>query len=935
MSKRTIDRWSRGAKGQALVWVTVLMTVLSLSPLGLQVAAAAAQPQSQAQQQPQSAQQGQQYLEIHVVECSPGTTGTGESLFDACHANGLNDVGVRIASTDPALGIDQDKTTERVGGAGPGIVNTGDIPAGEYQVTIDVPAEGNAFSVYCSVAEGEDVVATTPDNAAQATLTLTGADVVCDWYVLPQSLAQIDIAMYACDGAALPGDGRAWEDLSAACTTPAQDVAVNLTSLATSAETTTPIDDQGMVSFRDLAAGDYSLYSDAPADTTDEYLFCEYTGQPRYEKDFDDNGVTIFTDLQGEQIACDWFVVTVAAAATATAVPTEGLTQAVPTATGTAPLEPSANLAAQDAALASIGAALRACPQGYDVTASGTDYGTFQQNCTGPVTDVVMTLTDSQGGQTQVPTDANGVAAFPNLAPDTYALFSSIPLEAAKEYVFCTIGDTTTQKELSDRGVTTFTDLETEQVACDWYVVPEDLRGEENGGSLTVHLAVCPEEYTGDRLFDDCHSDGIADQQFTLNGPAGEQTGTTEILQSPGPGITTFSELPTGDYTLAGGPPGDFGSVKLYCSDQTTNQRIDVSVDSTIATFSLGENQDVLCDWYYIPENASGITPTPSPTPTEAPRAEILVTLYECAETNADSGYAGATYQQLADACQTPVNDVTFSLSSQGGPPISAATGVSGDGAVRFYDLVPADYTLTPSLPNTVTSAAVFCRIGDGDVYQKSLQNGATTFVDVAGEQIACSWFAAPLRQSQPSGPTGSVTVRELLCQRDRSEIQDWERECTPGSTGTSFTLSSSDGAITQQATPNDQGVLVFGQLPDGFYDLKQDSGVWCRAAAERVDSRSRVIVRDGGNTDVFIYECGQVSALPSTGAGAEASTAAPGPLTASRFAAMLLLILAVPVFGAGVLHARRPAPRVVPVEQPGASEPVRSASGKLWIRFR
>jgi hypothetical protein len=941
MSNRTIDRWSRGARRQALVWATVLMTILSLGPLGLQVAAA--QPQAPDQQQPQAAQQGQQYLEIHVAECPPGIAGTGQSLFDACHANGLDNVGVRITSTDTALGIDQSKTTERVGGAGPGIVNTGDIPAGEYQVTVDVPAQGNAFSIYCSVADGEDVVATTPDNAAQATITLSGTDVVCDWYVLPQAPAKIDIAMYACDEAALSGDGRAWEDLSAACTSPAQDVEVTLTSLATNAQTTTPVDAQGKVSFPDLAAGDYSLYSDAPADTTDEYLFCEYTGQPRYEKGFDDNGVTTFTGLQGEQIACDWYVVTVAGAssptatatATATASPTESLTQAMPTATATAPLEPSTNLTAQDEALASIGVALRACPQGYDTAASGTDYATFQQNCTGPVSDVVMTLTDTQGGQSQLPTDSNGVAAFPNLAPDTYTLYSSIPLEAAREYVFCTTGDTTEQKELSDRGVATFTDLETEQITCDWYVVPEDLRGQENGGSLTVHLAACPTEYSGDRLFDDCHGNGIADQQFTLTGPAGEQTATTEIPQSPGPGITTFSELPAGDYTLAGGPPGDFGTVDLYCSDQATNQRIDASIESTIATFAVGENQDILCDWYYIPENASGITPTPSPTPTEAPRAEILVTLYECAATDAASGYAGASYDQLQQSCQTPVNDVTFTLGDVGAPPLSAATGVSGDGAVRFYDLVPADYTLSPSLPNTLTSAAVYCRIGDGDVYQKSLQNGATTFLDVESEQISCDWFAAPVRQQQPSGPSGSITVREYLCQKDRGEIQDWERECTPGSTGTSFTLTSSDGAITQQATPNDQGVLVFGQLPDGFYDLKQDSGVWCRAAAERVDSRSRVIVRDGGNTDVFIYECGQVNALPSTGSGSAVSTGAPGPLTASTVATMLLLLLAVPLFGAGVLHARRPVPQAVPVEDWSAPAPLRTERGTHWIRFR
>jgi hypothetical protein len=43
---------------------------------------------------------------------------------------------------------------------------------------------------------------------------------------------------------------------------------------------------------------------------------------------------------------------------------------------------------------------------------------------------------------------------------------------------------------------------------------------------------------------------------------------------------------------------------------------------------------------------------------------------------------------------------------------------------------------------------------------------------------------------------------------------------------------------------------------------------MWCKAKAERVDSQSRVIVEGGHNTDVFIYQCAQVTDLPSTGTG-------------------------------------------------------------------
>ena len=102
-----------------------------------------------------------------------------------------------------------------------------------------------------------------------------------------------------------------------------------------------------------------------------------------------------------------------------------------------------------------------------------------------------------------------------------------------------------------------------------------------------------------------------------------------------------------------------------------------------------------------------------------------------------------------------------------------------------------------------------------------------------------------------------------MLCEGDRSTIKDWERECRPGSSGVSFTVTSSTGSVNQTLTPNDQGVAVFTGLPNDYYEVKQSEGAWCRAQAERVDSQSRVIVSGGGNTDVFFYQCNQQIGLP------------------------------------------------------------------------
>lgn len=80
--------------------------------------------------------------------------------------------------------------------------------------------------------------------------------------------------------------------------------------------------------------------------------------------------------------------------------------------------------------------------------------------------------------------------------------------------------------------------------------------------------------------------------------------------------------------------------------------------------------------------------------------------------------------------------------------------------------------------------------------------------------------------------------------------------------------LASTEGAITRNASTNAEGIAVFSDLPDGFYTLTQEEGMWCKARAERVDSQSRVIVDGGHNTDVFLYQCNDVTQLPSTGSG-------------------------------------------------------------------
>ena len=187
---------------------------------------------------------------------------------------------------------------------------------------------------------------------------------------------------------------------------------------------------------------------------------------------------------------------------------------------------------------------------------------------------------------------------------------------------------------------------------------------------------------------------------------------------------------------------------------------------------------------------------------------------------------------------------------------------------MRFFDLLPADYTLTPALPDGLNSAGVFCSIDGGDVYQKTLDNGSTTFVNVDGESIACDWFTTrPGAQPDPEGPSGSITLREFLCEADKADVKDWERDCAAGRSGRVFTLHRPMRDFAQHRHRCQRCRHV--HRPAGWVlHAEQDEGMWCKAKAERVDSKSRVIVEGGQNTDVFIYQCAQVTDLPSTGTG-------------------------------------------------------------------
>jgi hypothetical protein len=136
-----------------------------------------------------------------------------------------------------------------------------------------------------------------------------------------------------------------------------------------------------------------------------------------------------------------------------------------------------------------------ACPVAYE----GTDYAA---ECVEPLADVVFDLSAATGSSGQATTGADGTVTFVDLIPDTYTLTGGVPGEFASQIVECAAeaGSVPSAPAPTEAPGATLTLDDGDIVTCRWYVIPEDLRG-ENEGTVAVSVYLCaatPEDPTVD-----------------------------------------------------------------------------------------------------------------------------------------------------------------------------------------------------------------------------------------------------------------------------------------------------------------------------------------------------------------------------------------------------------------------------------------------------
>ena len=202
----------------------LFMLLLSITPMGMAAQTGITPGDEVAQTTPLTGPA----IELLVGECPLDAPADPSDLVPSCLQNGMASVNVQVTSTDAALGIDQPKVTVQPQVPGPGVINTGAIPLGEYKVTIDLPVEENRFFFECKVRGTETAVPVTasPDGAANAFLVTTSgtADIVCSAFVTSTIVPPtIEITYRECDRAALQGDNSAFADLDPFCTTVSTD----------------------------------------------------------------------------------------------------------------------------------------------------------------------------------------------------------------------------------------------------------------------------------------------------------------------------------------------------------------------------------------------------------------------------------------------------------------------------------------------------------------------------------------------------------------------------------------------------------------------------------------------------------------------------------------------------------------------------------------
>ncbi|HQY30880.1 MAG TPA: SpaA isopeptide-forming pilin-related protein, partial [Thermomicrobiales bacterium] len=599
-----------------------------------------------------------------------------------------------------------------------------------------------------------------------------------------------------------------------------------------------------------LVPNSYILTSDE-ADPNSLVVFCAtYDGTPDEAVDpastermtvSEENGVTL--ELESRQrIACDFF-----AFKKVVSQPTADPGQPEPTATeATDVVEPAVDSA-------SIEFHVATCQPGY----TGTDYFT---DCADMGTaGVTFSVVGQNTGHTDSamssvpPSPGFGIAVVTDLPADTYTMSEDVPGDFASRFVYCADapggGDRLPTPESSPQEFDI--DLaEGQAVICDWFIIP-DLQ--VAGSVLRLTDFTCPAGFTGASFVDITSSctDATSDVSFNLsNGKGFSQDKTTN---SDGK-VRWTNLLPADDYLLTSSLPGDALDRQMAFCGLDAADYIEYTVENgAIDLDPIAEGQQLQCLWFQVPTRQLDGD------------GSIELHKFEC---------PGGTTGNYYDTCHNrPLGGIDFELDGPRGLIQNGTT--ADDGLLTFSGLPKGAYVLTEDAADYPVAIYVVVCTQDGKAFDTTYDDATGLRVKLnlpEGANIVCDWFNIPkaVVTPVPGGGNGSITVILSACVKDAKDISDFATECSPYGADVAFSLKAANGGSASTVKTDATSKAIFAGLKDGTYSLDQVDGDWCKAQSDRVDSSGNLIVQNGGNTNVYIFNCGvkQVNQLPATGSG-------------------------------------------------------------------
>jgi hypothetical protein len=329
-------------------------------------------------------------------------------------------------------------------------------------------------------------------------------------------------------------------------------------------------------------------------------------------------------------------------------------------------------------------------------------------------------------------------------------------------------------------------------------------------------------------------------------------------------GRIRFTDLPPGtNYVLNQDVPGDALENRVAFCATNGGDYIEYGVDNgSIDLDPIDSGDAVQCLWYDVPIDQN------------IGNGSVEIHKAECPP--------GTTGDYYATCHDDVVSGIGFELDGPGS--VNDLGNTDDNGILRFTELPAGDYLISELIPPgySVAIYAVFCTI-DGAAFPTEYDDSTGLRIEFelpAGAQIICDWYNIPRGPDPTPTPSpdpdgGSVTVIKRLCADDAEEIDNFREECTVAGVDYEFELSEVEGSESWTGETGSDGRLVFHGLDEGSYDLDELDGAWCKAESDRVNGQGELLVEDGENTNVYIYNCGVdlVTELPSTGTGPAGTT--------------------------------------------------------------